>query len=70
MSDIMQRHIDVAYRMGFEDGVRAYAHSRDGSQEVGTTGQTLEVALLNVRTTWNFRVPQMRDLVSPEPGEG
>jgi hypothetical protein len=42
------------YTQGFIDGVRAYAYMRDGKYYVGTTGRTLEKAILNVEETWNF----------------
>lgn len=43
-----------AYKRGFIDGIRAYAHHKDGVQYVGTTGRTLKDAVANVETTWNF----------------
>jgi hypothetical protein len=37
-----------AYYQGLRDGIRHYAHWRDGVQYVGTTGRTLDEALANV----------------------
>lgn len=46
-----------SYRRGFEDGLTAYAHWRDGRQEVGTTGTTLKKALEEIEKTWNWNPP-------------
>ena len=44
-----------AYELGFEDGLRAYAHWEGGVQYVGTTGKTLRQALSEAKETWSFR---------------
>lgn len=49
-----------AYRQGFIDGLTAYAHWRDGHQEVGTTGRTLKEAVEKVEETWNWSPPPDR----------
>lgn len=38
-----------AYRAGFIDGATAWAHWRDGKQEVGTTGKTLKEAIEQIK---------------------
>lgn len=43
-----------AYKQGFIDGIKAYAYQNNGTYYVGTTGRTLEKAILNVEETWNF----------------
>lgn len=44
-----------AYKQGFIDGLTAYAHNKDGTQHVGTTGKTLKDAIDQVEQTWNFK---------------
>ena len=36
------------YKRGFMDGIRCFAHWRDGDQYVGTCGMALKTALANV----------------------
>lgn len=40
-----------AYYEGMRDGIHRYAHWRDGTQYVGTTGRTLQQALDDVNQT-------------------
>lgn len=42
------------YREGFIDGLRAYAHWKDGKLYVGTCGTTLRGAVADVENTWNY----------------
>lgn len=42
------------YKQGFRDGVATYAHWKDGTQFVGTTGKTLREALANIDSSWNY----------------
>lgn len=41
----MQLQMTQAYHEGLRDGIHRYAHWRDGTQYVGTTGRTLQQAL-------------------------
>jgi len=43
-----------AYKQGFIDGIKAYACMNNGTYYVGTTGRTLEKAILEVEQTWNY----------------
>ena len=43
-----------AYKKGFIDGITAYAYQNNGTSYVGTTGRTLEKAILEVEQTWNY----------------
>jgi len=45
---------NAAYKQGFIDGIKAYAYQNNGTSYVGTTGRTLEKAILDVEKTWNF----------------
>ena len=45
---------NAAYRQGFIDGIKAYAYQNNGTFYVGTTGRTLEKAILEVEQTWNY----------------
>jgi len=40
---------EPSYRAGFIDGATAWAHWRDGKQEVGTTGKTLREAVEQIK---------------------
>lgn len=44
----MQLRLVQAYNEGLRDGIHRYAHWRDGVQYVGTTGRTLQEALVEV----------------------
>lgn len=44
----MQQAQDRAYYRGLREGVEMYAHWRDGTQYVGTTGRTLKQALADI----------------------
>ena len=44
----MQLQMTQAYHEGMRDGIHQYAHWRDGTQYVGTTGRTLQQALDSV----------------------
>lgn len=44
----MQLRMTQAYHEGMRDGIHQYAHWRDGTQYVGTTGRTLQQALDSV----------------------
>jgi hypothetical protein len=48
-----QKIVDV-YAIGFADGLRAFAHWRDGEQMVGTCGTKLKDALGSVYTNPYF----------------
>jgi hypothetical protein len=52
----MMNEIDInkVYRQGFIDGIKCFAHWKDGIQEVGTTGKLLKSAIENVEGLWNF----------------
>ena len=43
-----------AYDEGYKDGMRAYAHWREGKMYVGTTGTSLSEALKSRRENWNY----------------
>ena len=45
---------NAAYKQGFIDGITAYAYQNNGTSYVGTTGRTLENAILEVEQTWNY----------------
>ena len=53
------KQMSFQYKRGFEDGLRAYAHWKDGVQYVGTMGKTLGEALAEKEDTWNFMLPLM-----------
>lgn len=60
MSDLLKKYEEVklaAYKLGFIDGMAAYAWWKDGTQQVGTTGRTLKQAVAEVEKTWNYRPP-------------
>ena len=42
------------YKKGFIDGLTAFAHWKDGTQYVGTSGTTLKQAIKEVKETWNY----------------
>lgn len=42
------------YKRDFIDSLTAYAHWKDGLQEVGTTGTTLKKAIEKVEKSWNY----------------
>jgi hypothetical protein len=44
----LQLQMTRAYHQGLREGVKLYAHWRDGVQYVGTTGRTLKEALNTV----------------------
>ena len=44
----MQLSQTRAYYQGLREGVERYAHWRDGTQYVGTTGRTLKEALVDI----------------------
>ena len=46
--------VNLAYKRGFIDGLRAYAWWKDGKQEVGSCGTTLSDAIEMVEKTWNY----------------
>lgn len=52
--------VEATYRAGFLDGITAYAINRNGQQEVGSTGTTLNDAKRRVEDTWNY-VPRRGD---------
>lgn len=45
MSRVEDENNTIAYYNGLRDGVRLYAHWKDGVQYVGTTGKTLKKAI-------------------------
>ena len=58
-----------SYKLGFADGMKAYAHWRDSHEEVGTCGTTLKDAVAKIERTWNYSPPLLTS--SPrEPVEG
>ena len=59
MKDELFQQMKFQYMRGFEDGLRAYAHWKNGVQYVGTMGKTLEKALAEIEDTWNFMLPLM-----------
>ena len=54
------------YRKGFIDGLRAYAHWKDGVEVVGTLGTTSREAIENVEATWNYAEPAAPVPTKPE----
>lgn len=44
-SEDFRKFTNYTHRSGVEEGIRAYAHWKDGIQYVGTTGMTLKEAL-------------------------
>lgn len=44
----------LAYRAGFEDGIKAYAWYKDGTQYVGTCGTTLKRAVREIEGTYGY----------------
>lgn len=49
------KDIELAYRIGFLDGLESYAWMKDGVLYVGTTGKSLRQAKNEIDKTWNFR---------------
>jgi len=45
------------YQQGFEDGIIAYAHIKNGITYVGTVGRLQSEALKRVKETWNYKPP-------------
>ena len=43
------------YDKGFVDGLKTFAHWKDGEQYVGTTGTTLKKAIANKEEIFNYR---------------
>lgn len=52
--DEVEEIVATSYKRGYEDGLAAYAHWKDGVQYVGTTGRTLRSAQESVEATWNY----------------
>ncbi|MCP4651103.1 MAG: hypothetical protein GY853_13640 [PVC group bacterium] len=50
----------IAYQRGFSDGLRTYAHMKDGVSYVGTTGRTLGQAITEIKKSWNYSPPKRR----------
>lgn len=46
------------YKKGFLDGIKCFAHWKDGEEFVGTTGTRLKNAEQKVTTLWNYDHPQ------------
>lgn len=46
------------YDEGFKDGLKAFAHWKDGIEYVGTTGWTLKKAIEKLSSTWNYYPPK------------
>lgn len=49
-----RRDAEEVYKLGFIDGITAYAWHKDGKQWVGTTGTTRLEAISYVTETWNY----------------
>jgi hypothetical protein len=49
------------YHQGFLDGLRAYAHWKDGTMYVGTCGTTLREASLRVEEHSEFSPPKQNE---------
>ena len=47
--------IEVYYRQGFIDALRAFAYWKDGEEYVGSCGTTLKEALKNIKTNWYYK---------------
>jgi hypothetical protein len=47
-----------AYKKGFIAGMAAFAHWKNGEQYVGTTGISLEEAINDVESIYNFYPPR------------
>ena len=45
----LQLSQSMAYYLGLREGVSRFAHWKNGVQYVGTTGKTLEAALLEIQ---------------------
>jgi len=43
------------YKLGFIDGLRCFAHWKDGVEYVGTCGKTLKEAIAEVETLGTYR---------------
>lgn len=43
-----------AYKLGYRDGIAAYAINREGQQVVGDGTRTLNEALEKIEVTWNY----------------
>jgi len=50
-----------AYYNGLRDGIQMYAHWKDGSQYVGTTGKTLSVAFVELNKEEEKRIAELQD---------
>lgn len=57
----IQLVIDAAYDSGFIDGVTTYAWWQDGTQMVGTTGNTLKNALAKREEGYNYSPPRLEE---------
>jgi hypothetical protein len=51
----LRKILQAVYDGGFHDGVECFAHYRDGTQYVGTTGTTLKGARKDIYSLWNHR---------------
>jgi hypothetical protein len=54
--------IKAAYDEGFKDCLWAYAHQRDGTYYVGTTGTSHASAMVDRRKCFNYRAPEQDEL--------
>jgi hypothetical protein len=54
----MHEQMDKQYQRGYEDGLRAFAHWKDGVEMVGTSSERpLKQVLQNIKETWNYSPP-------------
>lgn len=44
----------LAYKKGFRDALYAFAHWKEGTQYVGTTGKELKDVLAHIESTFNY----------------
>jgi len=49
---------EEAYRQGFIDGLRCFAHWKDGKEFVGTSGTPYKEAIMTVEKRWNYNPPK------------
>lgn len=56
----LREQVESTYEKGFIDGLKCFAHWKDGEQHVGTTGTTLKEAIQSARegTLWNYYPPE------------
>ena len=60
MSRVEDENNTIAYYNGLREGVRLYAHWKDGVQYVGTTGKTLKKAIEQIDADEQQKLEEIR----------